>query len=62
MPLDAPGSLSPDEVYGLAAWLLYRNEVLPEDAALDATSLPQVRMPARDRFVADDRTGGAVVR
>jgi cytochrome c len=62
MPLDAPGSLTPDEVYSLAAWLLYRNELLPEDAVLDAATLPGVRMPARDRFVADDRTGGAIVR
>jgi cytochrome c len=62
MPLDAPGSLTPDEVYSLAAWLLYRNEVLPADAVLDATTLPEVRMPARDRFVADDRAGGAVIR
>ncbi len=62
MPLDAPGSLAPEEVYSVVAWLLYRNEVLPEDAVLDATTLPAVRMPARDRFVADDRIGGPVVR
>jgi hypothetical protein len=29
---------------------------------MDAATLPAVRMPARDRFVADDRRGGADVR
>ena len=48
--------------YSLAAWLLYRNELLPEDVVLDAATLPGVRMPAHDRFVADDRTGGTIVR
>jgi cytochrome c len=62
MPLDAPGSLQPDEVYSLAAWLLYRNEIVPEDAVMDARTLPAVRMPARDRFAPDDRRGGAEVR
>jgi hypothetical protein len=29
---------------------------------IDAASLPRVRMPARDRFVPDDRTGGPEFR
>ncbi len=55
MPLDAPGSLTPDEVYALTAFLLAENEVIGRDAVMDARTLPQVRMPARDRFVRDDR-------
>lgn len=55
MPWDRPGSLSDDEVYAITAWLLYRNDIIAADAVLDATSLPQVVMPSRDRFVADDR-------
>ncbi|HEY7462476.1 MAG TPA: cytochrome c [Gemmatimonadota bacterium] len=62
MPLDAPGSLAPDEVYSVVAFLLYRNEIVPEDAVIDATTLPAVRMPARDRFVPDNRRGGPEVR
>lgn len=58
MPLDAPGSLPPDEVYSLVAWLLAENEVVPRTAVIDARSLPQVKMPARPYFVRDDRTGG----
>jgi len=62
MPLTAPGSLSPDEVYGLVAFLLWKNEIVPESAVMDARSLPRVVMPARDRFVPDDRKGGPEIR
>ncbi len=62
MPLDRPGSLTPDQVYGLVAYLLWRNEMLADTAVLDARTLPRVVMPARDRFVADDRRGGPELR
>lgn len=62
MPLTAPGSLAPREVYSLTAFLLAENEVIARDLVLDARTLPAVRMPARDRFVADDRKGGAGFR
>lgn len=62
MPLTASGSLSNDEVYAVTAWLLAQNEVIPGDATMDAAALRAVKMPARDRFVADDRKGGAEVR
>jgi S-disulfanyl-L-cysteine oxidoreductase SoxD len=55
MPPDAPGSLKDDEVYGLVAYLLVLNELVPADAVIDATSLPKVKMPAHDRFVPDKR-------
>lgn len=55
MPFDRPGSLTDEEVYSVTAFLLYLNEIIPEDAAMDAATLPQVVMPARDRFVLDDR-------
>ncbi len=58
MPPTAPGSLQPAEIYGVVAWLLAENRIVPADAVIDARTLPQVRMPARDRFVDDDRTGG----
>ncbi len=56
MPLTAPGSLNDDQVYALSAYLLAANEVIPDTASLDAASLRAVRMPARDRFVPDDRS------
>lgn len=62
MPLDAPGSLSANEVYSLAAYLLWRNEIIADTAVIDAATLPRVRMPARDHFVVDDRRGGPVIR
>lgn len=62
MPLSAPGSLTDNEVYAVTAWLLAQNEVIPGDATLDAAALKAVKMPARDRFVKDDRKGGAEVR
>jgi S-disulfanyl-L-cysteine oxidoreductase SoxD len=58
MPLNAPGSLRPDEIYGLVAFLLAENEIVDRSAVLDSRTLPRVRMPARDRFVVDDRHGG----
>lgn len=62
MPFDAPGSLAPDEVYAVVAFLLHRNGIIGPDAVMDARTLPQVAMPARDRFVRDDRRGGPEVR
>jgi len=55
MPPDKPGSLRDDEVYGLVAFLLAANELIPQDAVVDAASLPKVKMPARDHFVPDRR-------
>lgn len=50
MPPDAPGSLKDDEVYALTAHLLHLNELIPADRVIDAASLPQIVMPAQDRF------------
>ena len=62
MPQAVPGILPPDDVCSLVAYILYLNEILPETAVLDAETLTGVVMPARDRFVPDDRRGGAEVR
>lgn len=51
MPLGKEGSLAPDEVYSLTAYLLFLNKVIPEDQVLDKDSLPKVKMPmASDNF------------
>lgn len=62
MPLLQPGSLTNDEVYALTAYLLAANDVIAKSASLDSASLMQVKMPYRDRFVADDRRGGKEVK
>lgn len=62
MPLTAPGTLTADQTYAVIAYLLHLNEIVPADAVMDATTLAAVQMPARNRFVPDDRTGGPVVR
>jgi cytochrome c len=62
MPFQRPGTLTAGETYGVVAYLLYLNGIVPEDAVMDAGSLPKVMMPARDRFVPDDRTGGKRVK
>ena len=50
MPIGREGTLKPDEVYALTAFLLYKNDVIKEDEVLDAQSLPNVKMPNRDGF------------
>lgn len=55
MPQDKPGSLTPNELYGVTAWILAENGIIARDAAVDSLSLPKIKMPARDRFVPDDR-------
>lgn len=62
MPWEAPGSLAPNDVYSLVAYILHQNDIIPSDMVLDANSLPQIVMPARDRFVPDNRRGGPEIR
>ena len=62
MPGNAPGTLTPDEVYGLVAWILNRNDIVDDEAVMNAATLPDVVMPARDRFVPDDRLESDAVR
>jgi len=50
MPLNREGTLTADEVYSLTAFLLYINDVIPEEVVLDAQSLPKVKMPIGDKY------------
>ena len=50
MPLNREGTLTADEVYALTAFLLYINDVIPQDETLDAESLPKVKMPIGDKY------------
>lgn len=62
MPFNAPGSLSDEEVYGLTAFLLWRNQLIDSTTVINAKSLPAVVMPAKIFYVDDDRRGGNEVR
>jgi len=55
MPFNQPGLLSHTQVYAVVAYVLYLNGIVEERQALNAKSLPKVRMPNRDGFVADPR-------
>ena len=55
MPFDRPGTLKPQEVYALTAYLLNINGIIDANQTIDAKSLPKVKMPNRDGFVADPR-------
>jgi cytochrome c len=57
MPKMAPGSLSDDEAYGVVAWMLYRNALIPREEVMDHASLPRVKMPALARFAFGDAAG-----
>jgi cytochrome c len=50
MPVGQEGTLTPDEVYSLTAYLLFVNKVIPEDEVLDKQSLPKVKMPIGDDY------------
>ena len=51
MPFGKEGTLKPDEVYALTAFLLSKNGVIPEGQILDEKNLPQVQMPNRNGYV-----------
>ena len=55
MPYQQPGSLTPNEVYAVTAYVLYLNGIVAEGAVLDQTTLPTIHMPNRDGFVPDPR-------
>ena len=60
MPFDAPQSLTPDQVYAVCAYVLFLNKLVPEEAVLDAQTLPKIEMPNRSHFISafTPRSGG----
>jgi cytochrome c len=50
MPLGDEGSLAPNEVYALTAFLLFKHDIIKEDEVMNAQSLPKVKMPNREGF------------
>lgn len=55
MPFEAPQSLSNEEVYGVTAYLLHMNDILPETATVNADNLASIEMPNHGNFYVDDR-------
>ena len=55
MPLTTPQSLSNEDVYSVAGYVLYLNGLLDADAMVDAKTLLAVKMPNRAMFVDDPR-------
>jgi S-disulfanyl-L-cysteine oxidoreductase SoxD len=51
MPVNAPKSLSDDEVYAVAAYILQLNGIIGDGEVMNAQTLPLVKMPNRDGFV-----------
>ena len=51
MPLGNEGSLKPDEVYALTAYLFVLNKMIPEDEVLDQNNLAQIKMPIGTEWV-----------
>lgn len=62
MPPDKPQSYGADTLYSLVAYLLSENGISLQSGIADRTTLPAVTMPARQRFVRDDRRGGRELR
>ena len=55
MPFGNAGSLEPDEVYALTAYLLYSNDLIEDDFVLSNETFGDIVMPNVDNFFMDDR-------
>jgi hypothetical protein len=55
MPLNAPQSLSNDDVYAVSGYLLFLNGLVADTAVVDARLLTELKMPNRDGFIGDPR-------
>ena len=55
MPFGNAQSLGDDEVYAITAYVLYLNDVLKVDAALDRDALLKIRLPNAAGFTPDPR-------
>jgi S-disulfanyl-L-cysteine oxidoreductase SoxD len=51
MPYSQPRSLTDDEVYAVTAYLLHLNGITGAQDAMNAQTLPQVKMPNREQFI-----------
>jgi cytochrome c len=50
MPFTEPGSLTPDEVYSISAYILEQAKIIDGKTVLDAKSMPKIEMPNAKGF------------
>jgi len=50
MPYYRAGTLTPDEIYALTAYVLFKNDLIKEDDVMDRNTLPKVQMPNHNAF------------
>lgn len=50
MPFTESGSLTPDEVYSISAYILEQSKIIDDKTVLDAKSLPKMVMPNANGF------------
>ena len=55
MPFGNSGTLEPDEVYAITAYLLYVNDLVDADFELSHENFTEVELPNVDNFYLDDR-------
>lgn len=55
MPFKDPGSLAPDQVYAVVAYILNLNGLWDETADLNAAALAKIQMPNKNGFIKDAR-------
>lgn len=54
MPFFRPGTLTPEEVYGATAFILFKNGLIEEEEVMNRETLPKVQMPNRAAFPQSD--------
>jgi mono/diheme cytochrome c family protein len=54
MPMFRAGTLKPDQVYSLTAFILFKNGIVKEDDVMNRETLPKIEMPNRNAFPASD--------
>lgn len=55
MPFYSPGSLTNEEVYSLAGYILSQGNVIKNDEPITSENLAKILMPNRDGFIPDHR-------
>ncbi|MBE1295956.1 c-type cytochrome [Phycobacter azelaicus] len=55
MPFGAAQTLTPDEVYGIVAYILYSNDLVDDEFVLSNENFLEVELPNAEGFIIDDR-------
>lgn len=55
MPFKDPGMLTANQTYAVSAYILQQNGLIGANEAMNAKTLPQVKMPNKDGFIGDPR-------